>query len=311
MSDSKSNCIKQKTKKYKSRSSPPYSAMNCRGKTISGNDGEMYTSKSNKRGIYRWVKNGNSKNTTLKKTTGTGTGTSRNCFTDVKGTSASSHKYAYKNSIFAPVNVSKFLHCIQQGVISDKDMKVKPKHIYEIIDNGGTPFLVFDYDGSVDVYNQVYNPESNQYELQGKIMNSKYNKIFVGDNELNAPDYDLKKGTGRGNTILLHVDKNKYIYIGDGIRSFSTKEGDIIQKYYSPVGNNAVPYPYALGNKYVYLLLDDTYIPIEMFDTSKDVYTQYYGFHLDKKEHDLYVEKFKDKTKHYPVKILFKRFYKQ
>lgn len=308
MSDSKSKCIKQNTKKYKSRSSPPYSAMDCKGKTIIGNDGEMYISKSNKRGIYRWVKNENSKNKTMKRTTGTGTGTG--CFTDLKRTSAPFYKYAYKKSTFAPVNVSKFLQCIQPGIVSAKDMKVKPKYIYEIIDNGGTPFLVFDYGGHVDVYNQVYNAESNQYEIHGKIMDSKYNKIFVGDNELNAPDYDLKKGTGRGNTILLQVDKNNYIYIGDGIRSFTTKEGDVIQKYYSPVGNNAVPYPYALGERYAYLLLDDTYIPLEMFDITKDVYTQYYGFNLDKKEHDLYLEKIKDKTKKYPVKILFKRFHK-
>lgn len=29
-------CIKQDTKKYKSRKSPPYSAMNCRDKTVVG-----------------------------------------------------------------------------------------------------------------------------------------------------------------------------------------------------------------------------------------------------------------------------------
>jgi hypothetical protein len=310
MSDVNPKCIKQNTKKYKSRSSPPYSAMDCQGKTIPGNDGAMYISKSNKRGIYRWVKNENSKNKTMKKPIRTGTGTGTGCFTDLKRTSAPFYKYAYKKSIFAPVNVSNFLQCIQPGIVSSKDMKVKPKYIYEIIDNGGTPFLVFDYISRVDVYNQVYNAESNQYEIQGKIMESKYNKIFVGDNELNAPDYDLKKGTGRGNTVLLQVDKNKYIYIGDGIRSFTTKEGDVIQQYYSPVGNNAVPYPYALGQKYAYLLLDDTYIPLEMFDLTKDVYTQYYGFNLDKKEHDVYLEKIKDKTKKYPVKILFKRFHK-
>jgi len=228
----------------------------------------------------------------------------------LKRTSAPFYKYAYKKSIFAPVNVSNFLKCIKHGIVSAKDTKVKPKYIYEIIDNGGIPFLVFDYGGRVGIYNQVYTPESNQYEIKGKIMDSKYSKIFIGDNDLNAPDYDLKKGSGRGNTILLQTGKNKYMYIGDGIRSFTTKDGDVIQKYYSPVGNNAVPYPYALGQKYVYLMLDDTCIPVEMFDLTKDVYTQYYGFNIDKKEHDLYIEKFKNKSKKYSVKILFKRFYK-
>ena len=51
-----SPCIEQKTKKYKSRTSPPYSAMDCKGSTKKGNDGAIYVSKPDKRGIYRWVK---------------------------------------------------------------------------------------------------------------------------------------------------------------------------------------------------------------------------------------------------------------
>ena len=314
-SKSNSKCVKQNTKKYKSRSSPPYSAMDCQGKTMLGNDGASYASKADKRGIYRWVKSGSAssagsmgstKNKTIKKLSGMGAG----CFKDLKRTSSPFYKYAYKKSIFAPVNVSNFLKCIKPGIVSAKDMKVKPKHIYEIIDNGGTPFLVFDYGGRIDVYNQHYDEESNQYEIHGKIMDSKYLKIFVGDNDLNAPDYDLEKGSGRGNTILLQTGKDKYIYIGHEIKSFTTKDGDVIQKYYSPVGNNAVPYPYAVGQKYVYLMLDDMYTPVEMFDLTNDVYTQYYGFNMDKKEHDLYLEKFKNKSKKYSVKTLFKRFYK-
>jgi hypothetical protein len=309
------SCIEQKTKKYKSRGSPPYSAMDCKNSTKTGNDGATYTSKADKRGIYRWVKtspsspSSKSSNTTRTSKTSkvTTIKTKSTCFKDLHRTSSPFYKYAYKKSIFAPVNVSSFLKCIPPGIV--KDIKVKPKHIYEIIDNGGTPFIVFDYGGRVDVYNQHYDAESNQYELQGKIMDSKYLKIFVGDNDLNEPDYDLEKGRGRGNTILLQTAKDSYTYIGDGIRSFTTKDGDIIQKYYSPVGNNAVPYPYAVGQKYVYLMLDDSYIPVEMFDLTKDVYTQYYGFNMDKKEHDLYLEKFKNKSKKYSVKTLFKRFY--
>lgn len=49
-------CIEQKTKKYRSRGSPPYSAMDCKGSAKKGNDGATYVSKPDKRGIYRWVK---------------------------------------------------------------------------------------------------------------------------------------------------------------------------------------------------------------------------------------------------------------
>ena len=71
-------CIEQKTKKYRSRSSPPYSAMDCKGSSKKGNDGTTYVSKPDKRGIYRWVKSvggvgaaaGTPKNKTIKRKSG-------------------------------------------------------------------------------------------------------------------------------------------------------------------------------------------------------------------------------------------------
>jgi len=139
-------------------------------------------------------------------------------------------------------------------------------------------------------------------------MDAKYIKIYIGDNELNDPSYDLEKGSGRGNTILLQTSKHAYTYIGDGIRSFSTKDEDVIQNYYSPVGNNAVPYPYAIGNKYVYLMLDNTYEPVEDFDLTKDIYTQYYGWNSQNSDSESET-KTEKKYKKYKVKTLFKRFY--
>ena len=132
-------CIKLKTKKYRLRDSPPYSAMDFPGKTMKGNDGSMYTSKADKNGIYKWVKAllGKATNKTIKKTS-SGTNYS-SCSTYLNRSTAPFYKYAYKKSVFAPVNVSKMLKCIPPGIV--KDEKTKPKHIYEIIDNGGTPFF--------------------------------------------------------------------------------------------------------------------------------------------------------------------------
>ena len=298
-------CVKLKTKKYRLRVSPPYSAMDCPGKIMKGNDGGTYASKADKNGVYKWIKI-TAKTEKMKTKTETTVKKRSSCSTDLKRMSPPFYKYAYKKSTFAPVNVSSFLKCIPPGIV---DEKVKPKYIYEIIDNGPIPFVVFDYGGRVDVYNQHYDEETNEYEMQGKIMDSKYIKIFVGDNELNAPDYDLEKGSGRGNTVLLQTGKDEYTYIGDGIRSFKTKDGDVIEKYYSPVGNNAVPYPYAVGQKYVYLMLDNEYEPVEDFDLTKDVYTQYYGWNMDKKDIDSQFEKTKNRHKKYRVKVLFKRYY--
>lgn len=283
--------MKKYTKKYRLRNSPPYSATDYTDQTMKGNDGGKYKSTADKNGTYKWIKVSSSKNKTKKATI-----------------SKPISEYTYKKTTFAPVNVSAFLKYVPAGLVSSK---IKPKHIYEIIDNGATPFVVFDYGGKVEVYNQHYDEESNEYIMQGKIMDAKYIKIFIGDNDLNDPSYDLEKGSGRGNTILLQTSKRAYTYIGDGIRSFSTKDEDVIQNYYSPVGNNAVPYPYAIGNKYVYLMLDNTYEPVEDFDLTKDVYTQYYGWnsHNSDSDSETKTENKDKKYKKYKVKNLFKRYY--
>ncbi len=52
-------CVAQTLKKYRERPSPPYSAADCCGMTLEGNDGKLYNSVANARGICQWkpVKN--------------------------------------------------------------------------------------------------------------------------------------------------------------------------------------------------------------------------------------------------------------
>lgn len=52
-----SKCIMQTTKKYLSRSSPPYPANKCCGKTMTGNDGAKYIAMPSVSGICAWIKN--------------------------------------------------------------------------------------------------------------------------------------------------------------------------------------------------------------------------------------------------------------
>jgi uncharacterized protein YjbI with pentapeptide repeats len=47
-------CVKQTQKKYLDRPSPPYSAADCCGMTLPGNDGKLYTSVANAKGICAW-----------------------------------------------------------------------------------------------------------------------------------------------------------------------------------------------------------------------------------------------------------------
>jgi hypothetical protein len=43
-------------KKYKTRKSPPFSANKNCGKSMEGNDGNIYVSKPNKNGVCKWIK---------------------------------------------------------------------------------------------------------------------------------------------------------------------------------------------------------------------------------------------------------------
>lgn len=49
-------CIKSTLKKYKNRPSPAYPAKLCKNKKLKGNDGNTWISAPNKKGIYRWKK---------------------------------------------------------------------------------------------------------------------------------------------------------------------------------------------------------------------------------------------------------------
>ena len=47
----KTKCVKENTKKYKTRPSPPFPANKCKGKTKKGNNGKMFKSKPDVNGV--------------------------------------------------------------------------------------------------------------------------------------------------------------------------------------------------------------------------------------------------------------------
>lgn len=268
-------CIKQDTKKYKSRKSPPYSAMNCRDKTVVGNDGASYASKPDKRGIYRWVIYKN-KNKTIKTT---------------------SSKCVYKKTDYGSINVSKYLKCIPNDTLKSQLGMVK--HIYEINDNAMFPYVVFDYgNGRMAIYNNHFNEEATILGI--KLMDVKYERKFIGDNEINDTYWMFKRGVAKGNTILLQTGKGKYMFIGKGIISFSTKDDDIIRNFYSPIGGNYDSFAYAVGDKYVYLLNDKKYALIGEFDVKKDIIKQYNCYDGECKKY---------KTMRLPMKTVYAPFH--
>ncbi len=106
--------------------------------------------------------------------------------------------------------------------------------------------------------------------------------VFVGISQLNPmTQYSGGHGTSfEGNSILLHLGTNKYVFIGSNIFSFRTTHE--IVEYMSPVGNNDVPYPYAIDSQGdYYLMIENAIIRVDDPTKKDDPYVYYYNA-LDK-----------------------------
>lgn len=191
------------------------------------------------------------------------------------------------------IHVSKYMRCI-----ANDTQLGSPKHIYEINDNAAFPFVVFDYGGGrASIYNNKFNELTNRGELNDKLMDVKYEQLFLGGK--NDPYW---RDCEKGNNILMQTGKGKYLFVGKGILSFSARNGDTIHRFHSPMGGNYDSFPYAIGDKYVYLLNERKCAPISEFDMTKDVMMQYYCYETGG-------ECKKYKTSALPMKTIYKPFH--
>jgi hypothetical protein len=162
-------------------------------------------------------------------------------------------------------------------VNSGSTRKAKGVKSYEVHDNGGRPFLVEVNSSTkhVDVflYDWVGESLNGKYHKGKSVLSTHYADIFIGDNDLPDP----RASRGKGNSILIHVSGSKYVYVGHVIQSFETRNGEKILRYYSPIGNSDVPYPYAVGENYTYFMLDMKTLPNNVLDLKTNAYQQYYG----------------------------------
>ena len=157
---------------------------------------------------------------------------------------------------------------------------------YYTHDNGGRPFKVVIKDKKVYVYKykkydkttntDLYSEKSIKYEKKDYF---KCENIFIGK----SPKIKLTIFSGgygpkfTGNSILLQITKNKYVFIGNKIFSFTTKAE--IKKFVSPVGNSDVPYPYAIDMDGKYYLMIESVIINKITNIKKynnDPYEFYY-----------------------------------
>lgn len=153
---------------------------------------------------------------------------------------------------------------------------------YEIHDNGGRQFLVDVGKNSVTVWKQAFNLKSDSYNEPIELFTIPFQKIWIGDDHLHFGNVAFRANS-KGNSILLQKNNRVFVFIGNEIFEFSPAESDSIRDYNSYIGNNDFPYPFAIGEKYTYLMIEKVYIPNEYLDMKKDPYAQYYG-HMDKEK---------------------------
>ena len=100
-----------------------------------------------------------------------------------------------------------------------------------------------------------------------------YNKAFVGE---------AKNPKDHGNTILVHVKPNKYVYMGPEPYMFSTKEE--FTYLYSPLNKMNSPQSYAIGNDSTFLFEEKVYIPNDKWEGEFDNPYDYYANNQDESE---------------------------
>jgi hypothetical protein len=165
------------------------------------------------------------------------------------------------------------------------------KNTYFTHDNGGRPFMVVIKGKGIEIYKlpKTYNynivPSIRDYTKLIKSYKN-VNKIFIGGKKwsnISNNNFEL------GNTILVNLKNNKYLFIGNSIYEFETK--DIIKEYYSPIYGSDISYPIGVSSKYVYFIgIDNIYFPKKNFKDfpkkyswSENAYSKLYNNNLVKK----------------------------
>ena len=143
-----------------------------------------------------------------------------------------------------------------------------------VVDNGGVPFRVHfskvpgkgprkdTHEGTATI--SVLVPSSGSgpasYTEWGKV---EYTRAWIGL----CPTERGIAGAPRawwhgGNSVLLRTsDRGRgLLYIGTSIKTFVPQPRDTIVAFVSPMGNSAVPYPYAIGITHTYLLEENVCI---------------------------------------------------
>jgi hypothetical protein len=161
-------------------------------------------------------------------------------------------------------------------------------HDYFTYDRHRRPFKVSINKNTFSVYKSLLK-QKDTYD-KPIIKSMKYLRIFVGKDKSLDKKYD-------GNSILIKISKNKYIFVGSEVYEFKIDDKDKIIGFLSPVISNS-NYPYAVGKTHTYLLLNKQYISNDMIYNDNP----YHKFQYNEIKFDIKFEKLK-------CNIIHKRIY--
>ena len=125
-------------------------------------------------------------------------------------------------------------------------------------DNGSRPYKVTVQNNCMVSLSRTGDYDDEDYgKVYHECFSVKCKRVFIGKSPLNEMTR-FSGGHGSkfdGNSFLLKLSENRYLYIGESVKGFEARN-EII-RYVSPVGNNDVPYPYAVDkNGLVYLIIE-------------------------------------------------------
>ena len=139
---------------------------------------------------------------------------------------------------------------------------------YYTHDNYNRPFKVVVDKSNVSVYKDT-NEDFDKEPVYSKLVRTfTVKKVYVGKSTGGTiGDHTVAQAKEFvGNSILLELASpaNTYVFVGHEIYEFKMPD-DNVQKYFSLVGNNDVPYPVLLGKNNVYFMLDKKFVSREHF----------------------------------------------
>ena len=157
--------------------------------------------------------------------------------------------------------------------LCDQAIKTLTKNTTEYLthDNGGRAFRIVHTSDQFEAFACHFNAVLDECLFNKRVVKAtNYVRLFVGE------DTD-GSAFGKGNSVLLQLSDHKYMFIGESIFTFESK--DAIHTFKSPIGNSDVPYPYAIGANTTYLMAEQVVVSNEHLLYAKpgsDPYDEYY-----------------------------------